>query len=130
MRPTDWRVGRRSAGRTTVHAFEKGYTPNWTEEVFIVDRVLPTNPITSRIRDLVDEPIVESFYAQQLQKTDQVTFRIAAEADPVATRITLPDEEDWKLVSKVPPRKKKRAVLYVRNLHNDQDESTRPPVHQ
>ena len=46
----------------------------------------------------------------------------AAEADPVATRIPIPDEEDWKLVSKVPPRKK-RAVLFVRNLHKDQDES-------
>ena len=40
----------------------------------------------------------------------------------MATRIPLPDEEDWKLVSKVPPRKI-RAVLYVGNLHKDQDES-------
>ena len=45
----------------------------------------------------------------------------AAEADPVATRIPLQDEEDWKLVSKVPPREK-RAVLHVGNLHKDQDE--------
>ena len=45
-----------------------------------------------------------------------------ADTDPVATSIPLPDEEDWKLVSKV-PRRKKRAVLYVGNLHNDQDES-------
>ena len=59
-----------------LHAFEKGYTPNWTEEVFVVDQVLPTNPITYRIRDLMDEPILGSFYGQQLQKTDQATFRI------------------------------------------------------
>ena len=45
----------------------------------------------------------------------------AAEADPVATRISLSDEDDWKFVSKVPPRKK-RAVLYVGNLHEHQDE--------
>ena len=45
----------------------------------------------------------------------------AAEADAVATRIPLSDEEDWKFVSKVPPRKK-RAVLYVGNLHKHQDE--------
>ena len=46
----------------------------------------------------------------------------AAEADHVATRMPLSDEEDWKLVSKVPPRKK-RAVLFVGNLRRDQDES-------
>ena len=39
----------------------------------------------------------------------------------MASRIPLSDEEDWKFVSKVPPRKK-RAVLYVGNLRNDQDE--------
>ena len=26
--------------------FDKGYTPNWTEEVFVVDKVLPTKPVT------------------------------------------------------------------------------------
>ena len=46
----------------------------------------------------------------------------AAEADPVATRIPLSDEEDWKFVSKVPPRKK-QAVLYVGCFHKHQDES-------
>ena len=30
--------------------FEKGYTPNWTEEVFIVHEILPTAPITSHTR--------------------------------------------------------------------------------
>ena len=56
--------------------FEKGYTPNWTEEVFVVDQVLPTEPVTYKIRDLADEPIVGSFYEQQLQRTTQTTFRI------------------------------------------------------
>ena len=51
--------------------FEKGYTPNWTEEVFVVDQVLPTQPVTYKIRDLADEPIVGSFYEQQMQKTTQ-----------------------------------------------------------
>ena len=56
--------------------FEKGYTPNWTEEVFVVHEVLPTDPVTYRIRDLMDEPIVGSFYHQQLQKAMQTKFRI------------------------------------------------------
>lgn len=56
--------------------FEKGYTPNWTEEVFVIDQILPTQPVTYRIEDLAEEPIVGSFYEQQLQKTSQDTFRI------------------------------------------------------
>ena len=56
--------------------FEKGYTPNWTEEVFVIDQILPTHPVTYKIRDLADEPIVGSFYEQQLQKTTQTTFHI------------------------------------------------------
>lgn len=56
--------------------FEKGYTPNWTEEVFVIQEILPTSPVTYRIRDLADEPITGSFYEQQMQKAMQDTFRI------------------------------------------------------
>ena len=56
--------------------FEKGYTPNWTEEVFVIHEILPTNPTTYRILDLADEPIIGNFYEQQMQKAVQDTFRI------------------------------------------------------
>ena len=49
--------------------FEKGYTPKWTKEIFIVEEVNNTNPITYKLKDLNDEPILGSFYAQELQKT-------------------------------------------------------------
>ena len=26
--------------------FHKGYTPNWTEMIFVIDKVIPTKPIT------------------------------------------------------------------------------------
>ena len=56
--------------------FEKGYNPNWTEEVFVIDDILPTTPVTYKIHDLADEPIIGSFYEHQLQKTTQNIFRI------------------------------------------------------
>ena len=56
--------------------FDKGYTPNWTEEIFVIDRVIPTRPITFSIVDLVGETIEGTFYEQQLQKAKQQTFRI------------------------------------------------------
>ena len=56
--------------------FDKGYTPNWTEEIFVIDKVLPTKPVTYSIVDLMGEPIKGSFYEQELQKAKQQTFRI------------------------------------------------------
>ena len=56
--------------------FDKGYTPNWTEEVFIIDEIQFTNPITYKIKDLNGEPIKGTFYREELQKTDQEVYRI------------------------------------------------------
>ena len=28
--------------------FDKGYTPNWTEEIFLINKIQSTNPITYR----------------------------------------------------------------------------------
>jgi hypothetical protein len=56
---------------------DKGYWPNWTEEVFVISEVCPTSPITYRIKDLQGEIVTGSFYEQELQKTAQEVFRIA-----------------------------------------------------
>ena len=56
--------------------FDKGYTPNWTEEVFLIDEIRPTDPITCKIKDLNGEEIEGTFYREELQKTDQTIFRI------------------------------------------------------
>ncbi|KAL9970559.1 hypothetical protein ACROYT_G022957 [Oculina patagonica] len=37
--------------------FDKGYTPNWSEEIFIVDKIQYTNPITYKLKDLNNEEI-------------------------------------------------------------------------
>ena len=56
--------------------FEKGFTPNWTEEVFTVSKVQGIHPITYKITDYNDEEIQGTFYEQALQKTSQEVFRI------------------------------------------------------
>ena len=56
--------------------FAKGYTPNWSEEIFIVNRVKNTFPWTYEINDLNGEKISGSFYEKELQKTNQKEFRI------------------------------------------------------
>ena len=32
--------------------FDKVYTPNWTEEIFMIDKIQSTNPIAYRLKDL------------------------------------------------------------------------------
>ena len=56
--------------------FDKGYTPNWTEEIFVIDKIIPTKPVTYNIVDLMGEPITGSFYEKDLQKAKQQTFRV------------------------------------------------------
>lgn len=62
-------VGDRVRIQKYKNIFEKGYTPKWTKEIFVVDKVNPTNPVTYKIKDSSEEPILGSFYAEELQKT-------------------------------------------------------------
>ena len=56
--------------------FAKGYTPNWSEEVFVINKIKNTVPWTYAINDLNGEEITGSFYEKELQKTSQKEFRI------------------------------------------------------
>ena len=56
--------------------FDKGYTPNWTEEVFVIDKVNLTKPVTYNVVDLLGEKVEGSFYEKELQLAKQQTFRI------------------------------------------------------
>ena len=49
--------------------FAKRYTPNQSEEVFVI-------PWTYVINDLNGDEIFETFYEKELQKTNQQEFRI------------------------------------------------------
>ena len=50
--------------------FAKGYTANWSTEIFIVDKINDTVPYTYNLKDLNDEEIIDSFYDKELQKTE------------------------------------------------------------
>lgn len=52
------------------HAFEKGYTPNWSTEVFTIRKVNMTNPVTYLLDDFQGQSIQGSFYEMELQKTN------------------------------------------------------------
>ena len=56
--------------------FAKGYTPNWSEEDFVISKINNTVPWTYVINDLNGEEIIGTFYEKDLQKTNQKEFRI------------------------------------------------------
>ena len=56
--------------------FAKRYTPNSSEEIFVIKKIKNTVPWTYVSSDLNGEEIVGSFYEKKLQKTNQKEFRI------------------------------------------------------
>ena len=56
--------------------FKKGFTPNWTEEVFTISSGKATNPPTYTIKDQLGESVRGSFYEQEQQLSVQEIFCI------------------------------------------------------
>ena len=54
----------------------KGYTPNWSEEVFVIKKIKNTVPWTYVIDNLNGEEITGNICEKELQKIDQQEFRI------------------------------------------------------
>ena len=49
--------------------FAKVYTPNWSKEIFVINKINDTVPYTYNLKDLNGEEILGSFYDRELQKT-------------------------------------------------------------
>ena len=64
-----FKVGDRVRISKFKNIFAKGYTPNWSSKIFIVDKINDTVPYTYNLKDLNDEKIIGSFYDKELQKT-------------------------------------------------------------
>ena len=51
--------------------FAKGYTPNWSEDIFVISKIKNTVPWTYVISDLKVDEITGTFYEKELQKTNK-----------------------------------------------------------
>lgn len=49
--------------------FTKGYNQSWSNEIFKIVKVQPTNPTTYLLQDYLGQPVLGGFYEQELQKT-------------------------------------------------------------
>ena len=72
-----WRynVGQSVRMKQTKRVFKKGYEPSWTEEIFTISSLYPSDPPTYILQDLSGEEIKGKFYEQEIQpvtyKTDE-----------------------------------------------------------
>ena len=64
-----FKVGDRVRISRYKNIFAKGYTPNWSKEIFIVDKINDTMLNTYSLKHLNDEEIIVSFYDKELQKS-------------------------------------------------------------
>ena len=64
-----FKVGDRVRISKFKNIFAKGNTPNWSNEIFIVDKINDIVPYTYNLKDLNNEKIIGSFYDRDLQKT-------------------------------------------------------------
>ena len=71
-----FKVGDRVRISKYKNVFTKGHVPNWSEEVFVVNKIKDTVPWTYEINDLNGEEIIGSFYEKELQNTSQEESRI------------------------------------------------------
>ena len=59
--------------------FKKGYLPGWTEEVFVVQRVVPGAVVTYKLKEWDGTPLEGSFYEEDVQKVtvpNEALFRV------------------------------------------------------
>ena len=64
-----FKVGDRVRISKFKNIFAKGYTPNWSTEIFIINKINDTVPYTYNLKELNGEEIVGSFYDKELQKS-------------------------------------------------------------
>src|SRR6267154_1287850 len=64
-----WRynVGQSVRMKQTKRVFKKGYEPSWTEEIFVISSLYPSDPPTYILKDLTGEEIKGKFYEQEIQ---------------------------------------------------------------
>ena len=65
-----FKVGDRIRISKFKNIFAKGYAPNWSKEILIVDKINDTVPYTYNLKDLNDEETKGGFYDKELQKTE------------------------------------------------------------
>jgi hypothetical protein len=86
--PAKFKVGQFVRVSRVKDTFEKGYHQSWTNELFIVTKVIDAVPWTYHIEDIEHEKVDGSFYEDELQlsKQNKITDFIIEEVEKTEKR--------------------------------------------
>lgn len=62
-----YNIGQAVRMKQTKRTFKKGYEASWTEEIFTIHSLYPSDPPTYILKDLAGEVIKGKFYEQEIQ---------------------------------------------------------------
>jgi len=89
--------------------FDKGYTQNWSSEIFIISMLNPTNPPTYNIKSTENISMPHVYYKEELQKIKQDLF-------PFDTYRVYKEEDNKLLVSKLNSDNKNKFWISNENV--------------
>ncbi|KAJ8914152.1 hypothetical protein NQ315_016230 [Exocentrus adspersus] len=90
-------------------AFEKGYTPNWSSEIFIIRKIRLTNPTTYLLQDEAGKEITGGFYELELQKDLAVSSHVFVRHDAARGSLQPPYDGPYE----VRRRSEKNYTLHI-----------------
>ncbi|XP_033229776.1 uncharacterized protein LOC117181322 [Belonocnema kinseyi] len=67
-RKAKFKVGNKVPVSKYKNFFEKGYIPNGTTEIFTLDKVMSSKPVTYKLKDYQDQSVAGGFYQDELLK--------------------------------------------------------------
>jgi len=73
--------------------FQKGYIGNWSEESFVVDGQMPTQPVTYKLKDLASDDKKRMFYSDELQivsMSDDTLYDITEQVAQLSLMLSRP----------------------------------------
>lgn len=98
--PYKFKVGDQVRISKMKRMFEKGYLPNWSEEIFTISKRIPRNPPVYKLKEFDGDELEGTFYEQELQKVQ-----------------TKGDEEVYKIEKILKTRKRGKTIeCYVKWL--------------
>ena len=80
--------------------FDKGYTPNWSDEIYIISNLIPSNPPRYILKDLENTVYDYKFYYEEIQKVLFKEF-------PYDTFAIINENSDNLLIEKINSNKQK-----------------------
>jgi len=89
---------------TEKNIFDKGYTPNYSKEIYVVWKLIASNPPRYNIRSLDNEEYTYNFYTEELQRVSQSEF-------PYDSFKVIEENKEEILVEKLNSSKRKLLIL-------------------